>query len=66
MSLGNSLSVALGALFSFVFTASECWAGAGGMCMTGGIGVPEPASLSLLAVGVGAILVYRHRRNRRK
>lgn len=59
------LFVTLVSLTTWLLTVSASWAGTGGMSQSPGA-VPEPASLSLLGVGVAGVLVYRYRRNRRK
>ncbi len=54
-------------LISLLLWVGAAWAegGAGG-CKPGRICVPEPASIALLGVGVGAILLYRNRRGPKK
>ena len=47
--------------------ATPAWAGAGGGCGSGGPStLPEPASIVLLAAGVGGILVIRGLRKNKK
>ncbi len=46
-------------------SAGSAWAGAGGGCGTGTSSLPEPASIALLAAGIGGILVVRHKRRRK-
>lgn len=41
-----------------VLSAGSAWAG------TAPVQIPEPASLALMAVGVGAIAIFRARRGR--
>ncbi len=55
-------------LISLLLWVGAAWAGGGqGGCKPGRIcSVPEPASIALLSVGVGAILLYRSRRGPRK
>ena len=52
---------------AFVLTAiGSCFAGSGGGCISAGpASVPEPAALSLLGAGVGAIVAYRWLKSKR-
>jgi hypothetical protein len=45
-------------LAALLLTAGNAWAGGGQVT------VPEPASMALLATGVGALAVYRLRRRK--
>jgi len=61
------LSLRLALLSYLTVGSSVAWAGGGqGACNPFKTCVPEPASLALLGVGVGAILLYRNRRGPRK
>lgn len=59
------MSIAVSVVASpFVFSTAS-WAGGAGNSGSG-VPAPEPASLSVLGVGVAGVLAYRYYRGRRK
>lgn len=55
--------VRIAAVFGAVLWAGAAWAGPGGIG-GGGVAVPEPATLGILAAGIGGLLIARSRRRK--